>query len=138
MIEKQTAHMKVEAFGNTLVYWFHLFGLFVLGATTIWAAAFEFLHIIKLGHPTLKDLLLLFIYLEIGAMIGVYFQTHRLPVRYLIYITITALTRYLAVDVKELDKYTLLALAGCITLLTISILILKFSSAKYPTPKDTD
>jgi phosphate starvation-inducible membrane PsiE len=37
----------------------------------------------------------LFIYLEIGAMVGVYFKTTRLPVRYLIYIAITALARVL-------------------------------------------
>jgi len=37
----------------------------------------------------------LFIYLEIGAMIGIYFKTTRLPVRYLIYVAITALGRVL-------------------------------------------
>jgi hypothetical protein len=38
---------------------------------------------------------LLFIYLEIGAMVGIYFKTTRLPVRYLLYIAITALARVL-------------------------------------------
>jgi protein PsiE len=55
------------------------------------------------GRATLADILLLFIYLEIGlfiyleigAMVGVYFKTTRLPVRYLIYIAITALARVL-------------------------------------------
>jgi phosphate starvation-inducible membrane PsiE len=36
------------------------------------------------GRASLSDILLLFIYLEIGAMIGIYFKTTRLPVRYLI------------------------------------------------------
>src|SRR6516162_2060120 len=44
---------------------------------------------------SLGDILLLFIYLEIGAMVGIYFKTTRLPVRYLIYVAITALGRVL-------------------------------------------
>ena len=47
------------------------------------------------GRADLADILLLFIYLEIGAMVGIYFKTTRLPVRYLIYIAITALGRVL-------------------------------------------
>lgn len=47
------------------------------------------------GRATLTDILLLFIYLEIGAMVGISFKTTRLPVRYLIYIAITALGRIL-------------------------------------------
>jgi Phosphate-starvation-inducible E family len=38
------------------------------------------------GRASLGDILLLFIYLEIGAMVGIYFKTTHLPVRYLIYI----------------------------------------------------
>ena len=38
---------------------------------------------------------LLFIYLEFGAMVGIYFKTTRRPVRYLIYIAMTALGRVL-------------------------------------------
>ena len=33
-------------------------------------------------------------------MVGIYFKTRRLPVRFLIYIAITALTRMLTVDIK--------------------------------------
>ncbi|MFC1357094.1 MAG: hypothetical protein G8D58_10720 [gamma proteobacterium symbiont of Phacoides pectinatus] len=51
----------------------------------------------------MKDVLLLFIYLELGAMVGIYFKTKRLPVRFLIYIAITALTRLLAIDVKVME-----------------------------------
>ena len=40
-------------------------------------------------------MLLLFIYLEVGAMVGIYFKTNHMPVRFLIYVAITALTRHL-------------------------------------------
>ena len=66
---------------------------FVIGATTVWSAGAAFLEMAARGRASLGDLLLLFIYLEIGAMIGIYFKTTRLPVRYLIYIAITALGR---------------------------------------------
>ena len=44
------------------------------------------------GVASAEDILLLFIYLELGAMVGIYFRTNRLPVRFLIYVAITALT----------------------------------------------
>ena len=35
------------------------------------------------GYAKLKDILLLFIYLELGAMVSIYFKTHQLPVQFL-------------------------------------------------------
>jgi phosphate starvation-inducible membrane PsiE len=52
------------------------------------------------GHATMGDILLLFIYLELGAMVGIYFKTNVLPVRCLIYIAITALARLVIADVQ--------------------------------------
>ncbi len=43
--------------------------------------------------PLLMTFYCLFIYLELGAMVGIYFKTNHMPVRFLIYIAITALTR---------------------------------------------
>src|SRR3981189_3021150 len=84
-----------DAVGPFLVDAFPLLALFVIGATTVWSAAAAFIGMAAQGHASLGDILLLFIYLEIGAMVGVYFKMTRLPVRYLIYIAITALTRVL-------------------------------------------
>ncbi len=80
--------------GNLLVEGFHLLGLFAIGASTVWAAAATFLSMVAKGHASIEDLLLLFIYLEIGAMVGIYFKTNRMPVRFLIYVGITAVTRH--------------------------------------------
>jgi protein PsiE len=84
-----------DAVGTLLVDAFHLLALFLIGATTVWSAAAAFIGMIAQGHASLGDILLLFIYLEIGAMVGIYFKTTRLPVRYLMYIAITALGRVL-------------------------------------------
>lgn len=115
------AKKRLEAIGNTFVDAFHLFALFVIGGTVIWSAAAEYLAIIEVGHPKLKDILLLFIYLEVGAMVGIYFKTKRLPVVFLIYIAITALTRVLTVDVKAMDWPHILVLSGAILILALAV-----------------
>ena len=84
-----------DAIGTLLVDAFHHLALFAIGATTVWSAAVAFFGMASRGRAELSDILLLFIYLEIGAMVGIYFKTTRLPVRYLIYIAITALARVL-------------------------------------------
>ena len=132
---------KIEKIGNYLVDAFLLVGLFVLGATIVWGAVYEYWRMMAAGHARLDDILLLFIYLELGAMIGIYFKTSRLPVMFLLYVAITALTRFLVADVKDLQFMNILILTGAILLLTLSILILEFAAAKFSTdsePKVTE
>ena len=119
----------MEVIGNVFVESFHLLALFVIGATVIWSAVEEYLIIIRTGHPTLKDILLLFIYLEVGAMVGIYFKTRRLPVVFLLYIAITALTRVLTVDIKSMDWPHILTISGAVLILALSV---TFVSNKNP------
>jgi phosphate starvation-inducible membrane PsiE len=92
------------------------------------------------GYAALKDILLLFIYLELGAMIGIYFKTHRLPVQFLIFIAITALSRHLVIDVQKVSDpfhlYLLLSISGAIVLLSGSLFILTYTAKKYGRPED--
>jgi phosphate starvation-inducible membrane PsiE len=78
------------------------------------------------GHATLKDVLLLFITLELGAMVGIYFKTRRLPVQFLIYIAINTLTRMLTIDIKEMPNKTILTITGAILMLTFATLVLRY------------
>jgi protein PsiE len=118
-------------FGNKMFEAMHLVGLFVIGTAIIWASWTEVFHIIEAGGPKIKDVLLLFIYLELGAMVGIYFKTKRLPVRYLIYIAVTALTRVLAIDVKEMSDIHMITLTGAILLLCVAILVLRIGSTRF-------
>ena len=132
---------KMEKLGNHLVDGFLLVGLFVLGATIVWGAVHEYWRLIQAGHARLDDILLLFIYLELGAMVGIYFKTSRLPVLFLLYVAITALTRFLVADVKDLQFVNIIILTGAILMLTLSILVLEVASAKFGTasePKVTE
>ena len=131
-------YKRIEALGDVLVEGFHLLGLFIIGAAILWASWAEVFDILSEGRPSIKDILLLFIYLELGAMVGIYFKTKRLPVRYLIYIAITALTRVLAVDAKTMSDVHLLAVTAAILLLAVSVLVLRFGSARYASERATE
>lgn len=65
----------MDPIGYLLTELFHLLGLFAIGGATVWAAAKAFLEMATKGHASIEDLLLLFIYLEIGSMVGIYFRT---------------------------------------------------------------
>ncbi|KHF26462.1 phosphate-starvation-inducible protein PsiE [Solemya velum gill symbiont] len=131
---------KVQRFGNILVDGFHYLALFIIGATIVWSAAYEYLEMMSKGYAALKDILLLFIYLELGAMIGIYFKTHRLPVQFLIFIAITALSRHLVIDVQHVSDsfhlYLLLSISVSILLLSGALFVLSMTSKKYGRPED--
>lgn len=122
---------KIENLGGTLVKAFHLFALFVIGGTVVWSAAHFYIETMQQGYAKLHDILLLFIYLEIGAMIGIYFKTHRLPVRFLIYVAITALTRLLTIDAKDLTNEQVLTVTGAILILALAALTVEFSASRF-------
>ena len=123
-----------DPLGTLLVDTFHYLALFALGATTVWSAVDAFLGMVHRGRAELGDLLLLFIYLEIGAMVGIYFKTTRLPVRYLIYIAITALARVLIelVSAEHRTGMDILIVSGAILLLSFAVLVLRFGSSRFP------
>jgi len=138
------AARRLRAFIDPLGYFFseafHLVGLFAIGFSTVWAAFNSFHGMIERGEVRLDELLLLFIYLEIGSMVGIYFRTNHLPVRFLIYVGITALTRHLIVYVQSTETPTLgvLILAGGTLVLALAVLVLRFASARYPTTQADD
>ena len=137
----QSLSRSLESTGNLLVDIFHMIALFVIGATVVWSAVHEYLSIMDHGHAGLKDILLLFIYLELGAMIGIYFKTHRLPVQFLIYIAITALARHLVIDMqKATDQfhiYLILAIVTAILILSLSILVFAYTARRFGRPEDS-
>ncbi|HIK86938.1 MAG TPA: phosphate-starvation-inducible protein PsiE [Alphaproteobacteria bacterium] len=121
--------------GALLVKSFHYLALFLIGAAIVWAAAVEFLSMMDKGSASIEDILLLFIYLELGAVVGIYFQTNHMPVRFLIYVAITALTRLLlelVFDWHNTAYINIIIVCGGILLLATSILVLRYASHHYP------
>lgn len=127
-------HALAQSFGNLLVESFHYLALFAIGGITAWASVVAFLGMLEKGHVTVDDILLLFIYLELGAMVGIYFKTNHMPVRFLIYVAITALTRLLISDVSHHHRPDMgvVYVSGAILLLAVAILVVRFASSRFP------
>ena len=70
----------------------------------------------------------------IGAMVGIYFKTNHMPVRFLIYIAITALTRLLIADIQHTHKASmdLVIITGSILIMAFAILVVRYASWTYP------
>ena len=130
-------HGSADSLGNLCVEGFHYLALFGIGAITAYAAVVTFLDMLGKGGISVDDILLLFIYLELGAMVGIYFKTNHMPVRFLIYVAITALTRLLISNVSHHNPpdVGIIYLCGGILLLAFSILVVRYASSAFPSVK---
>ncbi|MFV2056989.1 MAG: phosphate-starvation-inducible protein PsiE [Thiohalomonadales bacterium] len=129
---------KLDKLGNIFVDTFHILVLFVIGGTIVWSTGYELVTIVEHGSAGLKDILMLFIYLELGAMVGIYFRTKKLPVMFLIYIAITALTRVLAVEIKEMAGTEVMYISTSILILAIAGFVLNACSLPFMDKKEID
>ena len=126
----------VDPIGQLLTEGFHILALFAIGAATVWSAGAAFYAMIQKGHPSIEDLLLLFIYLEIGSMVGIYFRTNHMPVRFLLYVGITALTRHMIgfVQEKAAADQGVVILAAATLILALAVFVIRFTSNRFPSP----
>ncbi len=111
---------------------FESIGLLIIALSTIIAIGFEVMVMVEAMKVTLADLLLLFIYLEVLTMVGIYLKTGQLPVRVPLYIAIVAIARYVILDMKNLDTWRLLGLAGAVLLVSLSVLVIRYGHNKFP------
>ena len=136
-IEETHTRIKniADTSGSILVEFFHYLALFAIGGSIVWSAIYTFIGMTAEGHAAIDGILLLFIYLELGAMIGIYFKTNHMPVRFLMYVAVTALVRMLIGDIQahhsEITE-SLLIISGAILMLAIANLIFRFASSKFP------
>lgn len=123
---------KIRNYGHQALSWIEGIGLLIIAISTVIAMGFEITSMISSMKVTLADLLLLFIYLEVLAMIAIYLDSGKLPVRMPLYIAIVAIARYMILDMKNLDTWRMLSLAGAALILAITILVIRYGHAKYP------
>ncbi|MFK3796562.1 MULTISPECIES: phosphate-starvation-inducible protein PsiE [unclassified Pseudomonas] len=131
-------HAGANSLGNLGVELFHYLALFGIGAITVYAGITAFVEMLHQDKISVDDILLLFIYLELLAMSGIYFRTNHMPLRFLLYIGVTALIRLLISDVshhKSPDE-GILYLTGGVVLLSVSILVVRYASARFPSVKE--
>lgn len=107
-------------------------GLIVIAFSTVIAIVIEIVSMLEAKTVTLADLLLLFIYLEVLAMVAIYLDSGKLPVRMPLYIAIVALARYMILDMKSLDTWRMLGVAGAVLLISLAILAIRYGHTRYP------
>ena len=107
-------------------------GLLIIAIATIIAMSSEIGLMFTAMTVTLADLLLLFIYLEVLAMVGIYLKSGKLPVRMPLYIAIVAIARYMILDMKNLDTFRMLGLTGAVLILAVAILTIRYGHTKFP------
>ena len=114
-------------------------GLIVIAIATAIAGYQEVMVMIGNAKVTLADLLLMFIYLEVLAMVGLFYTTGALPVQVPIFIAIVALARYLILDTKDLHEWRVISISGAICLLAVSALLVRRGEARdRGSYRDTD
>ena len=124
-----------DRLGHYAVEAFHYLALFIIGCMIAWSAVHTVIEILTIKqYASIDDILLLFIYLELGAMVVIYFNTNHMPVRFLIYVAITALTRLCVADIQHNHKAAMdqVIITGSILILALAILVVRFASWNYP------
>jgi phosphate starvation-inducible membrane PsiE len=133
-VKLESLEKNTEKFGHYLVDLFQYCALFIIGATIVWSGVTTYIGMIEKGSATIEDILLLFIFLELGAMVGIYFKTNRLPVQFLLYVAITVMTRSLAstLNIADMPELRILSITGGTLILAICVWILRHASWKFP------
>ena len=109
-------------------------GLGLLGLLTIVAMGQEVFAIVTKGSIGLGDLLLLFIYLEVLAMVRIQLVSGEIPLSMPFAIAIVALSRYMVLDLKSMDHWQLITIATAMLLLTLSLIALRYWKNAKKTP----
>ena len=98
--------------------------LIVVVAMTLIASAAEVQAVIATRTVNLGDILLMFLYAEVLAMVSVFYTGRGLPIVFPIFIAITALARLIVLQGKEMDPANILIEAGAILLLAVAAVVL--------------
>lgn len=97
---------------------------------TIGAVILELITIYENKDIALADLLLLFIYAEVIAMVSAYLKSSQVPVIYPIFIAITALARLIILQGKDMNPEFILYEGAAILMLAIAVVILNSDAAR--------
>ena len=130
--------MQMNKLGKRAIVFAENIGLIIIAIATVIAVGIEITSMVSAKTVTLADLLLLFIYLEVLAMVAIYLESGKLPVRMPLYIAIVALARYLILDMKNMDVWHMLSVSGAILIIAIAILVHRYGHTKFPYDEESN
>ena len=114
---------------ENIVKQIQLVALVIILVSTVIAFGQEMYQMILVQRVTLADLLLLFLYLEVLAMVRVFWESQSIQITLPLFIAITALARFIILQGKSLTPEILLYEAGAIVLIALAIVILRFRNS---------
>ena len=97
----------------------------VILVSTVIAVGIEIRTMFFNQSVTLADLLLMFLYLEVMAMVRVFWEQQSISISLPLLIAITALSRFIILQGKSMDPSALLYEAGAILLIAAAIVVLR-------------
>ena len=95
----------------------------------------EVFNMINIKKVELADLLLLFIYVEVMGMIRVYLLQEEIRITYPLIIAITAISRLIILQKKDLDPAILIYESLAILILALAIIVLRLRYLNVLKPK---
>ena len=98
--------------------------LLLIAVATLFATASEIVRIIEVETVNLSDLFLLFIYAEVLGMVASFYANNRIPVTLPLIIAMTALTRMIILQSKDLNAINIIYEASGILILSIAAYIM--------------
>ncbi|EGV18315.1 phosphate-starvation-inducible protein PsiE [Thiocapsa marina] len=128
----QPSKSRVVAIGGRMLSWIEVLGLVAIAIATVVAGIQEIIEMVSRREVGLGDLLLLFIYLEVLTMVGIYLQSGALPIRMPLYIAMVALARHLILDMKEITETEIIATSAAILILAGAVLLIRFGHVRFP------
>ena len=103
--------------------------------STVIAVGIEIKNMFMNQSVTLADLLLMFLYLEVLAMVRVFWDQQSISITLPLLIAITALARFIILQGKEMDPTALVYEAVAIVLIAAAIVILRLRHSDKLGPK---
>tara|TARA_B100000674_G_scaffold26487_1_gene18528 strand:+ start:2863 stop:3246 length:384 start_codon:yes stop_codon:yes gene_type:complete len=104
--------------------------LIIILISTVVAVFIEIYNMYELKTVTLADLLLMFLYLEVMAMVRVFWEQQSISITLPLLIAITALSRFIILQGKEMDPSALVYESTAILLIAISIVVMRLRHSK--------
>lgn len=98
--------------------------LLLIAIATLYAVGYEILRIIDVKEVNLSDLFLLFIYAEVLGMVATFYANNRIPVTLPLIIAMTALTRMIILQSKDLNAINIIYEASGILILAVAAYIM--------------
>lgn len=105
--------------------------LIVILLSTVLAVFLEIQKMYILQSITLADLLLMFLYLEVMAMVRVFWEEQAISITLPLLIAITALSRFIILQGKEMDPSSLVYEFIAILLIAIAIVVMRLRHNKF-------